>query len=134
MLLSAHLRATSKVFYLVNSNRRFTNERANLSYGVAAFFLAETIVTCLAQLLWVPGCSLAFFMVGRWIVKELSVFFSLAKQTGAAVHKKPGDRFRGKHRVFCPRVLDFFETKHFVGSTVAAPLLSESWNSESITL
>lgn len=54
-----------KVFYLVNSNRRFTSERSNLSYGVTSFFLAETIVTCLAQLLWVPGCSLAFFMVSQ---------------------------------------------------------------------
>ncbi|CAM9299488.1 unnamed protein product, partial [Hapterophycus canaliculatus] len=53
-----------KVFYLVTSNRRFASERSNMSYGVMSFFLAETIVTCLAQLLWVPGCSLAFFMIG----------------------------------------------------------------------
>eukprot|EP00903_Cladosiphon_okamuranus_P008855 g8479.t1 len=70
-----------KVFYLVNSNRRFTNERANLSYGVTAFFLAETIVTCLAQLLWVPGCSLAFFMIG--LPKEAYLFSMVALYAGA---------------------------------------------------
>ena len=54
-----------QVFYLVNSNRRFASERANLSYGVVSFFLAETLVTALAQLLWVPGCTIAFFMVSE---------------------------------------------------------------------
>lgn len=47
----------------MNSNRRFASERANLSYGVVSFFLAEMIVTALAQLLWIPGCTIAFFMV-----------------------------------------------------------------------
>eukprot|EP00752_Nemacystus_decipiens_P016241 g14521.t1 len=70
-----------KVFFLVNSNRRFTNERANLSYGPTAYFLAETIVTCLAQLLWVPGCSLAFFMIG--LPAEAYVFSMVALYAGA---------------------------------------------------
>lgn len=54
-----------QVFYLVNSNRRFASERANLSYGVVSFFLAEMLVTALAQLLWIPGCTIAFFMVSN---------------------------------------------------------------------
>ncbi|CAM9511546.1 unnamed protein product, partial [Ectocarpus sp. 12 AP-2014] len=70
-----------KVFYLVNSNRRFANERSNLSYGVTSFFLAETIVTCLAQLLWVPGCSLAFFMIG--LPADAYLFSMLALYVGA---------------------------------------------------
>ncbi|CAM9819320.1 unnamed protein product, partial [Ectocarpus fasciculatus] len=68
-------------FYLVNSNRRFANERSNLSYGVTSFFIAETIVTCLAQLLWVPGCSLAFFMIG--LPADAYLFSMLALYAGA---------------------------------------------------
>ncbi|CAN0102424.1 unnamed protein product [Pylaiella littoralis] len=70
-----------KVFYLVNSNRRFANERANMSYGVASFFLAETMVTCLAQLLWVPGSSLAYFMIG--LPSDAYLFSMLALYVGA---------------------------------------------------
>lgn len=66
----------------MNSNRRFTSERSNLSYGVTAFFLAETIVTCLAQLLWVPGCSLAFFMVSRALaMRSVSVRYWRTKRS-----------------------------------------------------
>lgn len=55
--------ATDQVFYMVNANRRFASERANLSYGVVSYFAAELLVTALAQLLWIPGITIAFAMV-----------------------------------------------------------------------
>ncbi|CAM9559455.1 unnamed protein product [Discosporangium mesarthrocarpum] len=53
-----------KVFYLVASNKRFEHERANGSYGVMAYFLSELFVTAMAQLIWIPGVTVAFFLVG----------------------------------------------------------------------
>ncbi|KAG5179068.1 P-loop containing nucleoside triphosphate hydrolase protein [Tribonema minus] len=52
------------VFYLVTSNMRFEHERANASYGVMAYFLSELTVTAASCLLFMPGVTIAYFMIG----------------------------------------------------------------------
>ncbi|KAG5179071.1 P-loop containing nucleoside triphosphate hydrolase protein [Tribonema minus] len=53
-----------KVYYLMTSNKRFEHERANASYGVAAYFLSELAVTAISHLLFIPGVTIAYWMAG----------------------------------------------------------------------
>ncbi len=64
-----------KIFYIVTHNQRFHHERANGSYHVLPYFLAELTVTAIAHVLFIPGLVIAYVIIG--LPKEALPFFIL---------------------------------------------------------
>lgn len=53
-----------KVHYLDQSNKRFHHEYANKMYGVFAYWSAEFLATAICSLVFLPGITIAYFMMG----------------------------------------------------------------------
>ena len=53
-----------KVYHLSKANHRFHHERANNTYDVLPYFLAELTVTATLLLSFIPGAAIAYFMIG----------------------------------------------------------------------
>jgi hypothetical protein len=98
------LRACAQVYYLMTSNKRFEHERANASYGVLAYFLAELLVTAVSHLV---SARLLFTTLqnGCFYSCALSCFMKffevhVGQLSGrAARHRRqsPGERFAPVH-------------------------------------
>ncbi len=53
-----------KIFYIVTHNHRFHHERANGSYRVLSYWLAELTVTAVSHVLFIPGVIIAYSLIG----------------------------------------------------------------------
>jgi hypothetical protein len=53
-----------RMHYLVQCNKRYHHERANSAYGPLVYWVAEHITVNLGVLVFVPGVTIAYFMMG----------------------------------------------------------------------
>jgi len=52
-----------KTYYLVTTNARFHHEHDNRAYAAVPYWLAESISTAIGSVVFIPGITIAYFMV-----------------------------------------------------------------------
>ncbi len=53
-----------KVYHIRKSHIRFDHEHANKSYSIIAYWLAETSISALGLVFYIPGVAIGYFMMG----------------------------------------------------------------------